>query len=84
MLTLDIDSQGKNVRLSLLLKGESAPIDVVLQNYVLETENGAAYIRFESVQTSREWINVVLAELIQARRIALPSGLPAGLLKLVL
>ena len=58
---IGIDSQMKEIRFELRLKGEKEPLDV-RASYRMERKNGKSCILFENISTSREWLNLLLAD----------------------
>jgi hypothetical protein len=60
MLNFQLNSQDKSVTLEVMLKGEKEPLKATIKEYEIIEENDKAYLRFEDIQTSREWINTVL------------------------
>jgi len=60
MLKFDLDSQNKKIYLDLMLKGEQESLKVEIKDYEIIEENDKAYITFQSVVTSREWINTIV------------------------
>lgn len=60
MLKLDINSADKSIELEVLLRGESAPLQISIGHYEILTgaESG---IRVSQIHTSKEW----MTELIQ-------------------
>jgi hypothetical protein len=60
MLNFQLNSQDKSVTLEVMLKGEKEPLKATIKEYEIIEKNDKAYLRFEDIQTSREWINTVL------------------------
>ncbi|MFA7329475.1 MAG: hypothetical protein WC326_00225 [Candidatus Delongbacteria bacterium] len=61
MLKLEIDSQAKTILLDLLPAGETTPIQVRIGHY--EVLSGPpAGIRLSQIETSREWLSVLIRE----------------------
>ena len=69
---LKIDSQRKTMEVSCLLHGESAPIVVKLKNYVVETEGKKKFIQVGEFSCTRPWLQNLLDDFGQNRRIKLP------------
>ena len=82
MTTLSIDSKARIIQLKLDLKGDPAPVEVTLRDYRVVEENEATFLEFRAVETSREWMNVLLEQYVTQRRLEIPAK--ARLLKLVL
>lgn len=85
MTELKIDKDNRRITMTLLLKGEREPIEVVLQDYELATSDNQVTLKFKNVTVSREWMAVLAEQFLKDR--ALPLGLPsaaANALRLVL
>ena len=83
MTELKIDRENQRIEASVLLKGETEPIGVVLQNYELTTSGSQATLKFKSVTVSREWMAVLAEEFLKDKAFPLPS-MAAKALRLVL
>jgi hypothetical protein len=79
MTSLQIDSKNKTIRAELKLKGESAPIHVNILRYELFEENDKTYLQVGEIQTSREWMNVLLREYLTKGRLEVPNALKVAL-----
>jgi len=73
MTSLQIDSNNKTIRIELELKGESAPITVNIGRYELSEQGGKTYLRLDGIQTSREWINILLDQYLKRRSFEVPE-----------
>lgn len=69
MTTLSIDSPSRTIHLKLDLKGEPAPVEIAVRDYRILDEDGRVYLEFSEVETSREWINVLLRQYLARPRI---------------
>jgi CheY-like chemotaxis protein len=69
MTALCVDSRNKTLTLRLLLKGETASIQVKVHGYTLREEKGAAFLELGKVRTTRDWINVLLRQRSPVRRL---------------
>jgi len=58
---IGIDSHAKEICFELRLKGETEPLDV-RASYRMERMNGKICIVLENISTSREWVNLLLAD----------------------
>lgn len=76
MIKFHLDSEEKQIFLSLLLKGEDKPIDAKA-TYNIEEKNNKTFIRLDDIQTSREWLNAVINDYLpeDKKEVELPSGL---------
>jgi hypothetical protein len=82
MTHIQIDSQAKRISIDLELKGESSPLHVEVNEYqVTSGSGGETFIELGEIETSREWINAVIADYFkpEQRRFKVP-----GAVKLVL
>jgi hypothetical protein len=73
MLNLSIDSKTKRISLEVLLKGETQPITVKIDEYELTTAAGADFILIKKVSASREWIDALLQDFAIGKTIPLPT-----------
>lgn len=86
MLNFSVDSTNKTVSAEILLKGEREPVKITLRDYELlpgEISGGAPRLRVGGATASREWVEVLLNELLVGRAVELPPK-AAPLLKLVI
>ena len=73
MLNLSIDSKTKRIRLEVLLKGETQPVTLTIDEYELTTAAGADFILIKKASASREWIDALLQDFAIGKRIPLPA-----------
>jgi hypothetical protein len=82
MTRIQIDSQARRIEIDLELKGESSPLHVDVKEYQITAgAGGETFIELGEIETSREWINAVIADYFtpEKRRFKVP-----GAVKLVL
>lgn len=79
MTSLQINSKTKTIQLDLELKGETTPIKIAISRYELTEEGGKTYLCLGEINTSREWINVLLANYLTDRRLEVPSAVKIAL-----
>jgi hypothetical protein len=82
MTRIQIDSQARRIEIDLELKGESSPLHVDIKEYQITSgAGGETYVELGEIETSREWINAVIADYFkpEKRRFKVP-----GAVKLVL
>ncbi|HEX2983208.1 MAG TPA: hypothetical protein VHO28_06655 [Ignavibacteriales bacterium] len=72
---LSIDTSSRTISIDAQLKGESDAFKLKLINYDIIEKSDGAYIKFSDVITSREWINLVIKNLV-------PSGIKDNGIKL--
>jgi hypothetical protein len=70
---LKIDSRRKTAEATFLLNGEAAPIAIRIGNYQVDSESGKTFLRTSAVTCTRPWLNNLLADFGQSRRIEIPS-----------
>jgi hypothetical protein len=73
MLNLSIDSKTKRIRLEVLLKGETEPVTLTIDEYELTTAAGADFILIKKASASREWIDALLQDFAIGKTIPLPA-----------
>src|ERR1051325_9708950 len=69
MLNLSIDSKTKRIRLEILLKGETEPITITIDQYELTTAAGADFILIKQASASREWMNALIQDFAPGKTI---------------
>jgi len=86
VLGLSIDSSSREVRGEFLLRGETEPLYAVLSGYEVTEDGETLSLTFVSLETSREWVNQLLKDLLPSKTIKLPSNASryAGIIKLLL
>jgi len=84
MLNLRVDSGSRALFVEVLPAGEKEPIAFEVHDYAFVTENGATYLAFGRLKASRRWLESVAEAVFPDKRIPLPGGLPAGLLRTVM
>ena len=80
---LKIDPVNKNISLSVNLKGESKSIAITMSGYEVVRSKDDNYIQFQTITTSREWINVGLEKFYLEKRIEIPEQY-IGIIKFLL
>jgi hypothetical protein len=73
MLNLSIDSKTKKIRLEILLKGESEPVQITVNEYQITSAGGADFFVIKEASASREWINALLQDFAIDRKVPLPE-----------
>ncbi len=76
---LKIDSGRKILEVSCQLDGETSPITVRIENYVIETDGDKKFIRATDFSCTRPWLQNLLTDFGHRQRIELPP-LAAALL----
>jgi len=76
---LKIDSGRKTMEVSCLLDGESTPITIKIENYVVEIERDKKFIRATGFSCTRPWLQNFLMDFGHRQRIELPPWAAAAL-----
>ena len=73
----DINSKDKTISLKVLLKGEKEVLNIAFSNYSIITEHKNTYFQFDSIRTSREWMNILfdkkLSDVLKENKIQIPD-----------
>ena len=89
-LTDALNSKGKDffpvTDATITRVGETEPLYAVLSGYQVTENDGTLSLSFVSLETSREWLNQLLKDLLPANAIRLPSNASryAGIIRLLL
>lgn len=83
MTNLQIDSANRTIHFEILLKGETTPVTGSAK-YEPKVDGAKKLLEFTDIQTSREWIDLLIHDFLKTRVIELPEGLPATVAKLLL
>ena len=83
MTNLQIDSATRTIHFEILLKGESTPITGSAK-YQPNLDGEKKRLEFTEIQTSREWINLLIHDFLKTRAVELPEGIPTTVAKLLL
>jgi len=76
---LKIDSGSRTVEISCLLHGEASPIHVKVENYAVESSGAKKFLTVTRISASRPWLQNLLIDHVQGRRVELPSWAAAAL-----
>ncbi|MDX1952146.1 MAG: hypothetical protein SFY81_08160 [Verrucomicrobiota bacterium] len=69
----EINSAQKWIDVELLLKGESGPVRVTIENYELARKGEKLFLRLNRLKASREWLHLVLQDYGAGREIEIPA-----------
>lgn len=83
MTNLQIDSATRTIHFEILLKGETIPVTGSAK-YQPKFNGEKKLLEFTEVQTSREWMNILIQDLLKTRVVELPEGIPTTVAKLLL
>lgn len=70
---LNLDSTKDEIELEVLLKGELAPLKVILKGYTFSQRDGVHYISIQNIKTSREWLNHVVQDYVHGKEFKVPK-----------
>ena len=79
ILDLKIDSRRKTVEVSCQLDGESTPIVVRIEKYVVENDGDKKFITASGFTCTRPWLQNLLTDFGHRQRIELPAWAAAAL-----
>ena len=68
-----LDSNARRIEIEMLLKGETEPVSVLLENYEIVSEGERHFITCRGVHASREWMKILANDLIPDRRFEIPA-----------
>jgi predicted nucleic-acid-binding protein len=68
-----IDSDNKNIKIELMLKGESDTLFVEIPKYQILEVDGKVYIDIYEIKTNREWLNIVIETYLKNKRVEVPK-----------
>src|SRR3954454_21835899 len=83
MTNLQIDSATRTIHFEILLKGETTPVTGSAR-YEPKLDGEKKIVEFTEIQTSREWMNVLIQDFLKTRVVELPAGVPATIAKLLI
>jgi hypothetical protein len=83
MTNLQIDSVTRTIHFEILLKGETIPVTGSAK-YQPKLDGEKKLLEFTQIQTSREWINLLVEDFLKTSTIELPEGIPTTVAKLLL
>lgn len=76
---LRIDSRARTMEGTCLLHGETAPITVQVERYEITEDDGAKFLTIRRCRCARPWLQNLLNDFIEGRRIELPSWAASAL-----
>lgn len=71
--TLCLDTEKKRMELELELKGERERLRIVVRDYTVGYEEGRYLLRAGSIESSKEWLEILAREYLLSRPIEIPS-----------
>lgn len=79
VLDCQVDTKENRLTFRVMLRGEKEPASASIDRYEIENDGGDVYLKLRSFSTSREWITLLLNQLLAGKRFKIPSKV-AGLL----
>ena len=70
---LEFDSNKDEIELEVILKGETAPLKVLIKGYTLAEKEGKHYLSIQNIETSREWLNHVAKDYVHDKEFKVPK-----------
>jgi hypothetical protein len=70
---LAVDSKRGRIEVTCELLGETEPIGVTIERYVIVRDAEGAFLEVQESSASRPWLNAALRAHLHGRRIALPG-----------
>ena len=73
--TFRLDSKKRDIHLTLLLRKEVEPLEIIVANYNFVTKEEKGYFTFDSIKTSRDWNSNALEKIIgsEDKKIRVPD-----------
>ena len=81
--SLKVDAQARTLRLSLELKGETAPVELEIADYEIIKEHGRYFAVVKTVRVSRKWLTALAQDQLCNRRFELSAKAGGLLMKLM-
>jgi hypothetical protein len=76
---LKIDTQNKTVDLLCQLHGETQPVRVRIDKYVIQERGEKRFVEVVKCTCSRPWIQALVEDFVQGRSVEVPSWASAAL-----
>ena len=73
MVEFKMDLNEKTVYLNLMLKGEAESLQVSMRDFDCFIENDKGFIRAKNITTSREWLNILLSQVLKENKVEVPQ-----------
>jgi hypothetical protein len=77
LLDFQLNTVDRSLSLTLLLKGEEAPIEIHVYEYTLLTAEGKSVLVIDGrkIDTSREWLTELIRDQVGQKRLIVPDNL---------
>ena len=73
VLEIKLDSKTKHARVKVLLKGESKPLEIIVDEYEITREAGKSSIRILKASSNRLWMDAALQNFIVDKEFNVPE-----------
>lgn len=73
LISIRLNSLNRTVELEVMLKGESAPLSIKMNEYEIITEEGKHYLTCSDISVSREWMKILAEDLLKGKRLEVPA-----------
>jgi hypothetical protein len=77
VLDCQVDTKENRLSFRVLLRGEKEPASIAIDRYELERDGDDTYLKLRSFSTSREWITLLLNQLLAGKRFKISSTVSA-------
>lgn len=71
------NTKNKTITLNVLLKGEKEDLQITFSNYSVISDDKNTYFQFDSIRTTREWLNIFfekkLSKILEENKIQIPG-----------
>ncbi|MGE5680171.1 MAG: hypothetical protein ACM34K_04755 [Bacillota bacterium] len=68
-----IDSKHKAIKLTVALRGETEPLELLIKQYEILGQNDRQYFIIRSLSTSRQWIDIAFNKYLKDLKIEIPA-----------
>lgn len=77
VLDCQVDTKENRLSFRVVLRGEKEPASIAIDRYELERDGDDTYLKLRSFSTSREWITLLLNQLLAGKRFKISSTVSA-------
>jgi hypothetical protein len=77
VLDLQLDTVQRALSVTLMLKGETSPVEIHVREYAFSTVEGKSVLVLDGnkIDTSREWLTNLIRDHLGQRRLPVPDNL---------
>ena len=77
LVDLQLNTVSRSLSLTLLLKGETVPLEIHIHEYTLTTTEGKSVLVLDGskIETSREWLTELVRDHVVQKPLPVPSNL---------